>query len=143
MTQKYYLSLDQKALMILISVLLTFIACTELINKGFSADLMESLILLIVTNALAIAAIIWIIKIPVVEISNELLNVCLPPFSKRNSVKWNQVIGIVFYETYTFGTKAISVKIVYKTKESETNEIAFNLNAANTGRRHSYILYPS
>ena len=109
MTQKYYLSLDQKALMILISVLLTFIACTELINKGFSADLMESLILLIVTNALAIAAIIWIIKIPVVEISNELLNVCLPPFSKRNSVKWNQVIGIVFYETYTFGTKAISV----------------------------------
>lgn len=128
--QKYYLSAFMKAAMVFgIAMVILTSVLSLLMRNSFAID-MPGPVYWSVVDILAIALIIWRIRTPLIELTEEGVRVSVPFIFKTNFARWDEIEGMVIGETNTLGIRERNIKILVRSGKGASTEMLVNLKAA-------------
>ena len=133
MVHKYYLSPLMKGIMIFTLVMMSLLLLVMLfllfIAGVFHLPIVSVLLIMVVTTGIPVAAVIWRLGTPAVEISESGFKVSIPLLFKSNSATWNEIEGMTFGNIRTFLVPDKQLKILLKSEGAATKEIILSLKA--------------
>lgn len=133
MVHKYYLSFLMKGIMIFILVMMSLpllvVLLLLLVAGVFHLPIVSVLLIMAIGIGMPVAAAIWRLGTPAVEISEFGFKVSIPLLFKSNSATWNEIEGMTFGNIRTFGIADKQLKILLKSEGPSAKEIILSLKA--------------
>lgn len=115
--------------LILLSLPLLVVLLLLIVAMFVSSKAFLMLLVIVAYFGSMVAAVIWRIGTPAVEISETGFKVSIPFLYKTNSATWNEIEGMTFGNIRTFLVPDKQLKILLKSEGTATKEIILSLKA--------------
>ncbi len=115
--------------LVMMSLPLLVILLLLLVAGVFHMPIVMILLVMAIFIGAPVAAVIWRLGTPAVEISETGFKVSIPFLYKRNSATWDEIEGMTFGNIRTFLMPDKQLKILLKSEGAATKEIILSLKA--------------
>jgi hypothetical protein len=128
MIRKYYLTTLIRVMLGATGVMVLFSSILFIITLRFvSTDIPGIEIMSAIMDTVVLAVIVWRIRTPMLEISEEGIKVGIPFLFRQSYARWRDIEGMVEGETRYFGIREKNVKLMLKGESGTTKEMIVNL----------------